>query len=332
MLIWVECRTEYEDEAPGSIYEHSQVREYLGGRVGQYDAFPERKLIQRNILRDRNLDNSLEVICRETFGIDGSEVNKSIAKATDGAVAFTWRGPIIALKKRGLGMDPSFHLDIDMQDYRDVVDYFISYGDESVQDGELGLRDMRGKVRGVKINCKGDQRTFGADEFSAVDVPKGHPVFYSPVAPISNLVGVPLHTRKCPPDRLWRDNHDDDSYENVVATFLHLNTEDSNGGPLGWGWAPLEWQNEVGSVLVVRSDGQNVTTREVEILCRFCQFKMQPLFENALGGGLVSMTREEVMGFLTPRGFAKYAAEVRTTGMGGDEEMWRNAGERVRGP
>lgn len=325
-LLWIECRIEDDDEYPGSTWESGQVHEYLGGTVGQYDAFPERKLIQRNILRDRNLANSLEVVCRETFLIDGSESNKSIIRATHGSTGHTWKGPIVALKKQGLGMDPLRYLDIDMQDYRDVVDYFTSYGDESVQDTEV-RHDRKGKVRGVKINCEGDQRTFGAEPYSAVNVPQDHPVFYSPVAPISELVGMPVRTTKYPPDRLWKDNHDDvsDLYENVPATVLHRVLDPSTGDR--WGWAPMQWQNDVGSVLVVRSDGQDMTTQQLEVLSHFCQFKLQPLIENAMGGGLVEMTREEVMGYMTPDGFGHYFAEMRAKKIreGGDAG-WRTAG------
>ena len=49
----------------------------------------------------------------------------------------------------------------------------------------------------------------------------------------------------------------------------------------------MNWQNNVGSVLVVRSADQDVSVQQVEALCHFCQFKIQPLFENALGYGLV---------------------------------------------
>ena len=67
----------------------------------------------------------------------------------------------------------------------------------------------------------------------------------------------------------------------------------------------------MGSVLVVRSDGRDVTAQQVEALGRFCRFKMGPLFENGLGGGLVEMTKAEVMGYCTPQGFREYFAEVR---------------------
>lgn len=65
------------------------------------------KLTQRNILRDRDLPNTSQLTCRDTFLIDHSQLNKSILKATHGAAAHPWEGPIIALKKHGLGMHGS---------------------------------------------------------------------------------------------------------------------------------------------------------------------------------------------------------------------------------
>ena len=296
-FIWIECKTEVSDEDPDDPYEYelSQVEDYLGGTIGEYDAFAERKNIQRNVLRDRDFANTLQVVCRDTFGIDGSQMNKSVVRATRDAAVMAWAGPIIALKKKGLGIDPLHFADIDMQDYRDVVDYLFSYANESVQ-------HRIGKCRGVKIHCTGDQETFGTGVYSAVEVPKDHLIFYGPIAPISQLVGMPIHTRKYPPDKLWKDGLFNPT-ENVPATFLHLVADPSDNW---WGWAPMSWQNDVGSVLVVRSDGQDVTTRQVEALSRFCQFKMRPLFENALGGGLVEMTREEVIGYLKPSVFEEY--------------------------
>ena len=213
------------------------------------------------------------------------------------------------MKKIGRGAYPREYMDIDMTCYRDVVDYFISYRDGSAPRGKM-KRIMWGKVRGVKINCKGDQSTSGAEVYSAVDVPRQHPVFLGPIVPISRLVGMPIHTRRYPPNRLWKDDHDhvDSPYENVPATCIHMISDRNKDW---WGLAPIKWQYDVGSVLVVRSDNQDVTTQQVEALCHFCQFKMQPLFENALGGGLVEMTRAEVMRYITPGAFRDYVAEMR---------------------
>ena len=316
-FIWIECRTEVSDETPHatSEYESSQVKDHLGGKIGQYDAFPERKSIQRNVLRDRDLANTLQVVWRGTSGIDGSQLNRSVVRATRDGAVIPWAGPIIALRMNGPGSAPSHYMDIDMQDYRNVVDYFIAYANVSVQDGELGRK--RNKLRGVKIHCKGDQRAFGTGVYSAVDVPKDHPIFDDPVAPISQLVGMPVHTRKYPPDKLWKDSLGDPT-ENVPATRLHLVVDPNNQS---WGWADWPWKTDVGNVLVVRSDGQDVTTRQVEALSRFCQFKMQPLFENALGFGLVEMTKGEVINYLTPSVFEEFMDNM--------EEFMKNVDESL---
>ena len=277
-----------------------QVQGILCGKLGQFEPSYQEIPIQRNNLRGQTFANTLQVVCRETFQIDGSQLNKSVVKATRGGAVLPWAGSIIALKKKGLGIDPLHYMDIDMQDYRDVVDYLFSCANVSVQHRIT-------KCRGVKIHCIGDQRTFGTGVYSAVDVPKDHPIFYGPIAQISQLVGMPIHTRKYPPDKLWKDSKIVPTFQNVPATSLHLVAD-----PImdAWGRAPMSWQNDVGSVLVVRSDGQDVTTKQVEALSRFCQFKMQPLFENALGGGLVEMSREEVMRYLTPSVFEEYMGKM----------------------
>ena len=53
---------------------------------------------------------------------------------------------------------------------------------------------------------------------------------------------------------------------------------------------------------------------------------MQPLFTNALGGGLVQMSRAEVMDYLTPEGFGDYFAEMRARKMDeGEGGGWETA-------
>ena len=168
---------------------------------------------------------------------DGSSMNSSVVRATQGALGYEWREPILALKKEGLDIDPWFYLDVDMRDYRDVVDYFIWYGvyrsveDRDVRGGDSIHNRKGNKVRGAKINCEGDQKYFGAAKFAAVDVPAGHPVLWKVSAPISKLVGMPVQTWQYPPDKAWKDNHN--VYTNAPATFLHLNTDERSGDMWG---------------------------------------------------------------------------------------------------
>ena len=77
-----------------------------------------------------------------------------------------------------------------------------------------------------------------------------------------------------------------------------------------WGWAPSYWQNDVGDVVLVRLDGQDLTVSDAELLCRFCEWKLQPLFEDGLGAGLVQRSRREVVDFITAENMASFRNEM----------------------
>lgn len=62
-------------------------------------------------------------------------------------------------------------------------------------------------------------------------------------------------------------------------------------------------------MLVVREDKEDISPAEVEKLCDFCQYKMQPLFEESSFTGGYVRSKEEVMAYLTPAGFRKYIDE-----------------------
>jgi hypothetical protein len=88
----------------------------------------ERKPIKRNALRGFDLDHTVEVVCRETFLIDGSKPNSCVMEITKGKMTHDWRGPIVVLRQPGTAMDPRFYEDVTAADLRIVVDYFVSYG------------------------------------------------------------------------------------------------------------------------------------------------------------------------------------------------------------
>jgi hypothetical protein len=306
-LVWIECELKEDDEYEGALpYEYSHVHSLLGTD----EPFPERKPITRNIFRGFNLDHTVEVVCRETFLIDGSEKNVCVGELTKGAMHHDWRGPIVILSKPGTAMDPRIHQNITLLDLRIAVDYFLTYGDYSIENLVAGTRSMsltsrrRGaKAQGVRINCFGDQKVFGAKQYVAVAVPRDHPVFQSTPTGISTHMGLPLLMRKYPPHQAWKDdkNMSPYPYQNQAATFMNLNADVNSEE---WGWAPPHWQNKVGSVMVVRKDGKDLTPHQVESLAYYCQFKLQPVFEDSIGAGCVDRTREEVVSqFLTRKMF-----------------------------
>lgn len=165
----------------------------LQALLGEEDTDFSRQLVQTNVVRTRDLKHSIEVVARDEFLKDGSTVNKSIMEATKGLMAYDWRGPVLAFGKKGFGPDPPYYDNLDMTDFRDVADYFSSYGDETVL---KKARQRSGKVKGVRIACEGDRMFFGAEKFQSVEVPRQHPVFnMRPSCDIPKLVGLPILVR-----------------------------------------------------------------------------------------------------------------------------------------
>jgi hypothetical protein len=314
---WVSCDLQQAEEDEPA-WELSDVKPFLGSG----DPFPRRYLVQRNVLRSRDIGHTIEIAFRDSFLIDGSILNQSVVRTTNGVAPHAWKGPVLALRKKGLGLDPLHYDHITMSDFRDVVDYFLTYGGEAVGGTD---QTKRTKVKGVKISCEADQKVFGTKKYVSVQVPREHPVFTqaTPPCPISELVELPVLVRKYPADKAWAKDKSisGTGYNNQAATFLHLNTDPNSRLLMGWGWAPMEWQNNVGSVIVVRADGKDLSPHHCEVLCTFCQFEMQPLFEDSMGAGMDPenpTSKDAVLQQMTKENFERYFTQYRASWLAED--------------
>ena len=286
-MIWVEDLS----------YDSEDAKLYLGPG----EPIISRDMIQYHLVRNRELTDTIQIIYRNEFLFDGSKPNQSIKSCIldNNIMTHDWRGPLIVKKLVGVGPDPRLDTDIDLEDLRNVIDYFSTYNTDALPAAPEFV-----KAKGVKIACHAEQLVLGTAEFTSIDVPRDHPVFRKPIAPISQRVGMPLQAYKYPPDSRWKENNEiQDPYRNAPATFLQLKCDlDSDI----WGWAPMQWQNPVDSVLVVGVD-TDLTTERVQALCRFCHDKMQPLFETASEGGL---SRKKVVEFLAKDNFEEFARKL----------------------
>lgn len=368
-FVWVEVirkverfGDESEDDASGDEFELPKMGDLLGARDPR-PSWPQagRNIVpegvaplegelhfQVNVLQNRALDHTIEVVFRDGFLIDGSFPNESVARVTKGAHAHAWAGPIVVFRKKGIDGDTAFYDDMSLADFRHAVDYFVTYyndayanesQDEVVLDeswikmslnpGTVGKEGAKGnkssnkqqgptggavpKVKGVRISCEADQRLCRADKYVQVKVADGPSVPADPgPIPISRLIELPIVVRKCPPEQHW------ESYltgaDNQPATFLHLNLDPTSDL---FGWAPLGWQRGVGSVLAMRVDRKPLSPHHMDALCYFCQFKLQPVIEDALEG---ERTREEVMRYMTKAKFEKFFIEYKAE----QGRSWRN--------
>ncbi|KAF4433435.1 hypothetical protein FACUT_8163 [Fusarium acutatum] len=99
---------------------------------------------------------------------------------------FIWKGPVVAVMRKGTGFEPRHSTDITLTAYRDAIDYLGYYRDtigSMIEPGQedhfskLILSDRISKVIGVCINCLCDQINRQELQIVEVTVPKTHPLF-----------------------------------------------------------------------------------------------------------------------------------------------------------
>jgi hypothetical protein len=128
-LIWIKCERHVDDD-DGIAWEMPVTQPILATENldPRYQDAREFKRITRSVLRGFNLSYTVQVICRETFLIDGSTPNVCVRQTTRGQMTHDWRGPIVAMRQPGTAIDPLFYEDIKAADLRVAIDYFLAYG------------------------------------------------------------------------------------------------------------------------------------------------------------------------------------------------------------
>lgn len=283
-VIWLHCK--WVDDEEGR-YQHPEIASLLGP-----EPFAKHQPIQYNPRLKRKLLDTIFICHRDAFLIDGSEPNQAVAAitSTKPGQLHDWRGPIIAYGMHGLSNDPDECRDLSMDDFRHVVDYFLTYSDNPVPSTQ---QPEPIRVKAVRINCLGDQKRYNKPNFEAIEIPSTHSIFFDQnTSDIANRLEFPIFTQRCPLDSVWTnpDNTTEiqDPLGNQYATFLHLCCDpkvDFNPmtRSLGWGWAPRQWQNDVGSVLVVRQDMKPLFPLQVEALCTYCRYDARAILAHSMG-------------------------------------------------
>lgn len=272
--------------------------------------------IQHNSIRDKHLsvqstrspaDEQSYSVClkapvawRSPTPGNNRSIMTCLSRSSD-STTHNWREPIIAVRQ-----DASNRCeDITLDDFRHVVDCFRSHNNGNLRVCAGNQEDCPStSIHGVTILNDGERELHGSGPFLLVDVPRSHPtralVPRGDICTISELLGTPL--------RIWQpeDSHDDSqepglkgsshSTTNNNATFLMM---EARIGKSGWGWTPKTWiLTDPGKVVAVREDGENLTVDEVSLMCAFARQKLQPMFEDGLGGGLVQRTQQGVVNYI----------------------------------
>lgn len=288
-LIWLHCKWKDNDEFPGRRWQSANCKPFLNNDHGR----PVN--IRYNEVLARHLSDLVCLSYRDTFLVDGSAPNSSVAMitATSRGYHHDWRGPMVAYGLVGSSFDPEECRDIDMNDFRHVADYLVSYGSDLTSLPAVPLATP--KVKGVRINCLGDQKMFNRPPFEAIELPRTTSAFTSyEHSEIAKRIGLPILTQRCFPHPNWANAKDSEMfgnespYNNQDATFLHLCIDpkvksDLSRGIMGWGWAPEQWQRDVGSAIVIRQDKKPLSPWHVEALCRYCRYHARDCLAHSKG-------------------------------------------------
>ena len=321
--IWANTKIVPDDDCP---WRQAQIKPWLGGECIHVG----RTLIPLNPRRDRLLDHTVNISHREEFLTDGSGTNKCLLELA-GTVPHTWKGPMVLVRQ---DRQTESCMDIRLEDLRHAIDYlsWYRYDGEYTQDAARIARMPYKPICAVKVNCKGDQAVFGLEPYIQIEINRHHYVF-SPLAElhskwsrpkIAELIGVPLFLRQSGHDQAWeRDSSQPPNvYNNQPITFLNMCTDPRSPD---WGWAPFQWQTDVGSVVVARADQQDITPKQLEVICSYCQTELQREFECSLGAGLVQRTKQYVLDMMTPGAFRQYFHRYREAKLeDGDEAGWED--------
>ncbi|RAH60199.1 hypothetical protein BO85DRAFT_466782 [Aspergillus piperis CBS 112811] len=318
ILIWIRTERQYVEDLRVWCTE-AFVRSYLGPDSPSIG----RMHVEHNDVRGRNLGSGLSgsalrnegycvtLLHRDRYLGDGSPPNKSILASVRASGAprppYAYNGPMVAMRE----VHPEDYADIQLSDFRHLMDYLITYASTDVRESVPDLQYRAPTVvRGVKICCDGEIKLHASEPFVSIDGKSN--------SPISALLGIPLIFWKDPSAEFhvnppgWDATQWASSNQNVAFMMMRTNPSD----PL-WGWAPLYWNHDIGNVWVVREDGQDLDVREVAMMCHFARFKLQRMFEDTIESKDTTLQdRKRVLKYITRENMRAFWEET-----GGDEAV-----------
>lgn len=310
--VWIEIQPAIQRPTYG--YDNALYDEYLKNSPSEKQRGTcGIALIRGNLLRGKQPNpNTIELTWRGEFEMDGSPYNDSIDRL-GGCAWFSWKGPMIAMAKKGMDFDPLYYTDMTLRDFTDVVEYLRWYRDGigSVTDGigsrgrfaESILQKRGRKYLGVRVNCAKDMEENKKERFEAVLVPGRHPLYYEEgddPSEVSEKVGLEICGKRYGMKKIQKGDSMDGMKNDVVEKLYTVIDEES----FDWGRPEMRWRGNLGSVLLVRRFRKDLHVKEVELLNRFIKDKILPLMAS-------EVDREKVIEQISEDKFQKYMEKVR---------------------
>ncbi|KAJ5812387.1 hypothetical protein N7474_008688 [Penicillium riverlandense] len=315
-LIWVPPKRKTDGD--GATWTEIDLYPYLGT-----DSPIKGTLrVEHNPVRNRNLGSGfafwassqmgycVSLVHRDAYLLDGSISNGSISISvgSSGTLPHHYRGPMVAVHQ----LPRESYGDITLADFRHLIDYLVSYRSTQVRESDL-IHDIRAPlmIRGVKICCYGEVKLHGTDEFVSVDFTRATRIALGNgnISPISSCLGMPLKLWKDPGCEFWLDppgwpTGDMTPDSNPNAAFLMMETCPSKPE---WGWAPDYWNRDIGNVLVLRENGEDLNVQDLKMICHFARFILQPMFGDTLEASPTSQERQQVLDFINWENVIKHS-------------------------
>ncbi|KAH7248250.1 hypothetical protein B0J15DRAFT_562459 [Fusarium solani] len=284
-LVWVDSKKDkYEAEPyfhpvldqllyiPGNKYIGRDLRQLQGnilrGRPSSQDTlnlwFLDSDVPPRNITTNKAIHSTIPTLIGDTWG------------------EFIWKGPVVAVMRKGTGFEPRHSTDITLTAYRDAIDYLGYYRDtigsmiEPGQDDHFSKRVLAGrtsKAIGVRINCRRDQATRHEPQMVEVAVPKTHPLFNlegDDPCDIPLLFGLELVAKAYDGSLCKEDNGPpSDDLKNPLAELLLTAASVKNGE---WVRMPSYRRHLcLGSILFVRRSKRDLQIKDIDALCNLIE-------------------------------------------------------------
>ncbi|KAH7182245.1 hypothetical protein BKA60DRAFT_589704 [Fusarium oxysporum] len=245
-IVWIDTNKDKYEVEP---YFHPVLDQLL--HIPGNDGYIGRGLrqVQGNVLRGRtSWQNTLNLWFLDP---DVTPRNITTNQAIHGTIPtligdtwgeFIWKGPVVAVMRKGTGYEPRHSTNITLTAYRDAIDYLGYYRDTIGSMIEPGredhfskrvLADRISKVVGVRINCLRDQISRQEPQLVEVAVPKTHPLFNlegDDPCDIPALFGVDLVAKSYSNNQ---SNNDEtppaDDLQNPLAQLLLMTTSVKGG-------------------------------------------------------------------------------------------------------
>ncbi|MCJ1294750.1 hypothetical protein MMC34_006308 [Xylographa carneopallida] len=217
--------------------------------------------------------------------MDGSVPNEAVVRLTNRKLKYDWCGPIIITAQTKIGISDNYpYEDVSLHDFRDIVDYFLSFDGTSTS---TMMMQVSTKSRAVRIRCQAHMIASKAPKFSVENTNNIFlPYSWKPTeCCVTLMIKLPLYLAHIPPDVKWGSKVEE--LINHTAACLELGQIFSEA-------RRQRWYQDGGDAIVARADSRDLLPEHLEVLADFCEVEIVGLLTKAASNPSVMNTLKSV--------------------------------------